>query len=385
MNILMIGNGFDLAHNLCTTYMDFLNMINIFNNIKNIDVKTQFDEFIKNIRSENVINIFRQYWNDRFINTNCNLKDIYKELGLFLTIKEHNFWVIYFNMILEDPKQKKTDWFDFESEIKNVIIYIENIYNKYANLSTIISPNILKPFNNDEYSAIKYAIQERGSFQYYSDLIDTLANDLDELIFSLQIYLEKFVNPIAYNKKLVGVISPDILSCNIDKVISFNYTKTYESLYDNKHNIEYSYIHGKADINNTIETTNIVLGIEEYLSENKKDTDLRFIDFKKYFQMLCKETDCKYKSWINKINKNPNKKNNLFIFGHSLTVSDKDIIKELILNEHIHTIIFYHSPTSKKMMIKNLVEIIGQDLLIYKMNCTHDIEFKLQQNMLSIR
>lgn len=208
---------------------------------------------------------------------------------------------------------------------------------------------------------------------------------MDELIFSLQIYLEKFVNPIAYNKKLVGVISPDILSCNIDKVISFNYTKTYESLYDNKHNIEYSYIHGKADINNTIETTNIVLGIEEYLSKNKKDTDLRFIEFKKYFQMLCKETDCKYKSWINKINKNPNKKNNLFIFGHSLTVSDKDIIKELILNEHIHTIIFYHSPTSKKMMIKNLVEIIGQDLLIYKMNCTHDIEFKLQQDMLSIR
>lgn len=107
MNILMIGNGFDLAHNLCTTYIDFLNMINIFNNIKNIDVKTQFDEFTKNIKSENVINIFRQYWNDRFINTNCNLKDIYKELGLFLTIKEHNFWIIYFNMILEDPKQKK--------------------------------------------------------------------------------------------------------------------------------------------------------------------------------------------------------------------------------------------------------------------------------------
>lgn len=50
MNILMIGNGFDLAHNLCTTYIDFLNMINIFNNIKNIDVKTQFDEFTKNIK-----------------------------------------------------------------------------------------------------------------------------------------------------------------------------------------------------------------------------------------------------------------------------------------------------------------------------------------------
>lgn len=51
MNILMIGNGFDLAHGLNTRYKDFLYMINIFDNIKNINEKTQFDEFTKDIKN----------------------------------------------------------------------------------------------------------------------------------------------------------------------------------------------------------------------------------------------------------------------------------------------------------------------------------------------
>ena len=36
MNILIIGNGFDLAHNLQTTYIDFLKFIDAFNRFKDI-------------------------------------------------------------------------------------------------------------------------------------------------------------------------------------------------------------------------------------------------------------------------------------------------------------------------------------------------------------
>ena len=36
MNILIIGNGFDLAHNLPTTYKDFLKFIDAFNRFKDI-------------------------------------------------------------------------------------------------------------------------------------------------------------------------------------------------------------------------------------------------------------------------------------------------------------------------------------------------------------
>ena len=35
MNILVIGNGFDLAHGLPTNYVDFLEMIQCFKSITN--------------------------------------------------------------------------------------------------------------------------------------------------------------------------------------------------------------------------------------------------------------------------------------------------------------------------------------------------------------
>lgn len=92
---------------------------------------------------------------------------------------------------------------------------------------------------------------------------------MDELIYCLEIYMEKFINAIVKNG-LIEVYSPDIENTNFDKVLSFNYTKTFELLYDKEQNIEYHYIHGKADINHTVNTSNIVMGVEEYLPEDKK-------------------------------------------------------------------------------------------------------------------
>ena len=47
LNILIIGNGFDLAHNLQTTYIDFLKFIDAFNRFKDIckkeSVKTAWE------------------------------------------------------------------------------------------------------------------------------------------------------------------------------------------------------------------------------------------------------------------------------------------------------------------------------------------------------
>ena len=44
MNILVIGNGFDLAHGLPTTYGDFLKYVAAFNRVKDSseDTKSQY-------------------------------------------------------------------------------------------------------------------------------------------------------------------------------------------------------------------------------------------------------------------------------------------------------------------------------------------------------
>ncbi len=77
---------------------------------------------------------------------------------------------------------------------------------------------------------------------------------------------------------------------NIDKVLSFNYTNTYERLYGNSE-VEYDYIHGKINIEHDIETCDLALGIDEYLTGERKDQDNEYIEFKKFYQRIFKRTD----------------------------------------------------------------------------------------------
>lgn len=73
---------------------------------------------------------------------------------------------------------------------------------------------------------------------------------------------------------------------------------------------------------------------------------------------------------------------NLYIFGHSLDVTDGDILWDLILHENVHTTIFYHNKGVMGQQIANLVKVIGQDELIKRTGgSTKTIEFKLQQDM----
>ncbi len=165
-------------------------------------------------------------------------------------------------------------------------------------------------------------------------------------------------------------------------------------LSENKDNlsIDIDFIHGKADINNTVETNNMVLGIDEYLSEDRKNRDIEFIGFKKFYQRIYKQTGCKYKEWVDTIRKegkiiskdfdDTTNLYNLYIFGHSLDITDKDILKDLILNDNVYTTIYYLNKDVMGQQITNLVKVIGQDELIKRTGgLTKTIEFKHQQDM----
>ncbi len=157
----------------------------------------------------------------------------------------------------------------------------------------------------------------------------------------------------------------------------------------------------------------MVLGIDEYLSKKKRNSDTDFIAFKKYYQRIFKGTGCKYKDWLDimhedykemqiklekrameisgffskkqikkQVKREYLNKHNLYIFGHSLDVTDKDILRDLILNNILHTTIFYHSKEELGKKIANLVKIIGQDELIKRTGGnTKIIEFVQQNEM----
>ncbi len=205
--------------------------------------------------------------------------------------------------------------------------------------------------------------------------------DLDKLIRCLEIYLSDYINEICVEKTLLDI--DQLLS--LDKVLSFNYTNTFERLYKNRSSVEIDYIHGKADINNNIDTNNMVLGIDEYLKGEERNENIKFIAFKKFYQRIHKETGCLYKNWLeelradnNILNKKDRKNHNLFIFGHSLDITDREVLRDLILNDNVQTVIFYMDKQDYGRKIANLVKVIGQDELIRRTGgMTKTITFKL--------
>ena len=77
----------------------------------------------------------------------------------------------------------------------------------------------------------------------------------------------------------------------------------------------------------------------------------------------------------------------MFVFGHSLDVTDRDIIYEIIMNEYVQqTTIFYHDEEAHARQIMNLVKIIGQDNLIEKVyKKSPQIVFKQQKSKPNLR
>ena len=75
----------------------------------------------------------------------------------------------------------------------------------------------------------------------------------------------------------------------------------------------------------------------------------------------------------------------IYIFGHSLDVTDKDVLQELLLCPYARTHIIYHNKKALADKIANVVKIIGQDKLIeksYSENPQIDFIEQKQENLL---
>ena len=370
MNILVLGNGFDLAHGLPTTYKDFLDFANVVEKISKNEASK-----CDSIPNGEMI----KWYIDEKINGD---KSIYNELESLI---KDNVWLRHFNAVYESRKRDGKDgWIDFESEISSAIQALDGALDDVKEyIRKGKDRGHIQPY---QFEALKYLInREKSKYDSISFNIEDISvfkeqflKDLNRLTRCLEIYLSDYVNNLPVSKRL-----PDIDGLKIDKVLSFNYTNTYERIYGkDKPDIEYDYIHGKAEITHDVDSCNLVLGIDEYLIGEERNSNTEFIQFKKFFQRIYKKTGCKYMDWINGYltRLNDTKRNkfntaiedfNIYIFGHSLDITDKDILSELIQTKYARTRIFHFNQNALGSQIANLVKVIGQDNLISMVHGKH--------------
>lgn len=377
MKILMIGNGFDLEHGLPTKYTQFLDFVDEYEILNNTG---QIDE-VKNEYVKSLVN-------DCMTEQRCALR----------LLLEYNVWVIYFRKVRKEHLNNKKNWIDFEKEIRNIVEKLDALEKCYEGNEK--ESSITKERLKDELKYIFPAIYER-EFSVEQG-IEKLIFDLNRLIGALEIYIFDYIG-----KYQIMYYNPDIFELRPDKILSFNYSNTYKNLYDkNILEIEYSYIHGRAEnhfsyltnsnifltdkkkfIKDIFEKCNMVLGIEEYLPKDRRDKETRFIEFKKYYQRIYKKNGNIYKKWLNEIKSaGITEDNTLYIFGHSLDETDKDILQEFIMCNGLKTVIFYRNKQQLGEQIANLLKVIGYDALLEKVYGEDaSIEFRQQQERRKIK
>ena len=113
MNILVIGNGFDLAHGLPTKYTDFLDFIKEFQDFQPFQIPKDFQSRIQLLCSPRKKAYPNYFYN--LLNKNSTL---YSEL---ITLTTDNSWLRYF---IEIYNSKGNGWIDFESEISKKLFSI---------------------------------------------------------------------------------------------------------------------------------------------------------------------------------------------------------------------------------------------------------------------
>lgn len=376
MKVLVLGNGFDLYHKLPTRYLDFMHVVKRLKELGEDYTRCHYIRFMFGEESplykeDEFIQHCYELHSDAIKGTKIHME----ELDHMVALANKNMWIAYFEKICEAD----IGWIDFEKEIVDVIKSFKRIFN-YVRGVEEFNGEISWSYGNELRLEDIERFNKFGGF-YAKDIpvdstyivfdeeyltpqitgtevrrldeekiIGKMYQELQEFIKILNIYIKEFVDQIAVNK-----VSDNEIFEQADYVVNFNYTNVYEKLYQRGRDVPVFHIHGIA------KEGNIVLGVNADADDELEQLDTRFIKFKKYFQRLEAGTDLEYAQILEIYNDMTviGERKELYFIGHSLDVTDEDIIKELI--ERSDSVkIYYHSKQAMNDYITNLVKLFGK-------------------------
>lgn len=359
MNIIITGNGFDLAHHLKTKYTDFLE-----------DCSNKRNKFITNKNSQVY---YTNIWINHFLTMKNNLGNtwINVEQEIHRVIKKFSDAVIYlgdtcnlrFTLNLTDTNFSLDDFF------------------KHTTLDT----NISKGDSHYGYSKIEDDHYIKN-FYYSHEVTMFLYNQLREFTKTFELYLNETVlsnlaleSPYFFSLQEHNANPSD----QTIHILNFNYTDVFEKLYnsgkntDKKYNIKSVHVHGKISSN---DYCTLVLGTPNlYGSLNEKIYDkykTEFNIFQKHnqrhkfntiepYQELTREVKISYTRPI------------FHIIGHSLDETDHSILHHILLaNDDAIINIYYPDEDTSEMLCNRITDIITEKEVMSRVRFIHQHDDK---------
>lgn len=365
-HVLMLGNGFDLYYKHPTKYHNFLQIADFLSRV-DLRVFRTIGELLR---------CFLDVHKDEFI-ASCyeahkesydKLDVPYEKIEGMLQFIADNPW---FKYLIESYNQD-VGWIDFEKEISRVVNVVRRVIidsqlpgGFIPEVDNPVDNHILSFFITLDYgcvrnvwndgrttSAYTYKLEEKYCIEYplgsgnttinSTKIISDLFAKLTDLSEALKLYLAIFTEgDFYYDQESSSNFGNLLLRSN--RIVTFNYTKSHQNRFYGVVN----HLHGNID-------GNIVLGINPDKYDEVDQADPLCIAFKKYHQRVMYGTDSDYLAWIT----GDHLEYTLTVMGHSLDVTDADIIKELFSKAKEITIL-YHDTQAKSSYIGNIVKMYG--------------------------
>ena len=398
MYLFLLGNGFDLHYNLPTSYTAFLQTVTYLLRLA--------------ASGEKVTSVAQVFGAKELQSANKQIKDCIEKYGTYydaptsdevsrlIDLAKHNFWFSY----LKNAAILNNNWVDFENEVARVIRTLEhnklNVKKKQGGMPVRMRC-FIKPENGadayilsklDIFDAEQYGdgtkivyftkmytcVDPAGSENYvvnWEKVSEHFSSSLKDLSEMLALYLQVFIEAPLTNLIAMGAIQRELLLDNVlggvqttegnlvkilnrsAFVVTFNYTRTCELLYPHtKFSSFPTHIHG------SLESTDIVLGINSDKSDEIAPVDTTFLPFKKYYQRILHGTSLPFFSLCEKEGRGP-----LYVIGHSLDETDQEIYTELFRIATSITI-FCHKPEAKAEYLHKLTRVYSKSGLeaLYK-------------------
>lgn len=374
--IIIIGNGFDLAHGLPTSYKNFIDWYidKRVNNLSTCHSNVNSDELCKFRISEHT-------WHSYIFSNNGPLWNEILRESLFKTIKGHpeyfqynqsrfleaitkciekNNWVDiekeYYNLLSKDFESSDNESIEqlnreLECLKNNLIVYLNEVEKKLINeyiIDNNIKEKIFEPINPRDIS-----IEAKEKFEFFKN--NRLAHDSHYKSLLNKYNTYKLLKDIDQRNSKELYLPDSIL------LLNFNYTKTADLYLPNEDIFKVNHIHGKLS-----NPKSIIFGYGDELDENYKkllkDNNNEYLKNIKSINYL---NYTNYREMLSYIESAPYQ---IYIMGHSCGLSDKTLLNTLFEHENCVSIKpFYYINAEGRDNYTDIVQNISRNFTDMKL------------------
>ena len=322
--LILIGNGFDLAHGLDTRYNDFILWY----------LKKCFKQAFKDWNyNDEILHVERtQFAAELFLAPEDRIADYIDEL-----YKTNGFHSLIYSESY--PNKPSPFYIQFKSDFLSLLL-------SKCNFSTWVS------IENEYYSELKSILYDEprkrspklqalnNSFAYITKQLEEYLNTIQ--CFSIHPDFGDILESPIYNKDILNPKWEGDVQPNDSLILNFNYTNTVENYFKSSRDtlpierIKVNYIHGRLqDKNNPI-----IFGFGDEL-----DADYARMELEKnngYFEHIKSFGYFKTSNYYNLIRFLDSDEYQIFILGHSCGLSDRTMLNMIFEHENCKSIKIYY-------------------------------------------